>query len=33
MIILSPMEPWPGSLALDAAERHGVRLIARVADS
>jgi aryl-alcohol dehydrogenase-like predicted oxidoreductase len=32
MLILSPLEPWPGSLALDAAERHGVRVIARVVD-
>jgi aryl-alcohol dehydrogenase-like predicted oxidoreductase len=32
MLILSPMEPWPGSLALEAAERHGVRVIARVVD-
>jgi aryl-alcohol dehydrogenase-like predicted oxidoreductase len=32
MIILSPMEPWPGSLVLDAAATHGVRTITRVAD-
>ncbi|WP_259312052.1 aldo/keto reductase [Capillimicrobium parvum] len=32
MIILSPMEPWPGSLVLDAAAEHGVRTITRVAD-
>ena len=32
MLILSPMEPWPGELALDAAERHGVDVIARVVD-
>ena len=32
MLILSPMEPWPGALALDAAERHGVDVIARVVD-
>jgi aryl-alcohol dehydrogenase-like predicted oxidoreductase len=32
MIILSPMEPWPGELVLDAADRHGVKLIARVVD-
>jgi aryl-alcohol dehydrogenase-like predicted oxidoreductase len=32
MIILSPMEPWPGELVLDAAARHGVQLIARVVD-
>jgi aryl-alcohol dehydrogenase-like predicted oxidoreductase len=32
MIILSPMEPWPGELVLDAAATHGVNLITRVAD-
>jgi aryl-alcohol dehydrogenase-like predicted oxidoreductase len=32
MLILSPMEPWPGELALDAARRHGVRVITRVVD-
>ncbi len=32
MIILSPMEPWPGELVLDAAKRHGVKLITRVVD-
>jgi aryl-alcohol dehydrogenase-like predicted oxidoreductase len=32
MIILSPMEPWPGELVLEAAERHAVRLITRVVD-
>jgi aryl-alcohol dehydrogenase-like predicted oxidoreductase len=32
MIILNPLEPWPGELALPAAERHGVRLITRVVD-
>ena len=32
MIILSPMEPWPGELVLDAAEQHGVKVITRVAD-
>jgi aryl-alcohol dehydrogenase-like predicted oxidoreductase len=32
MIILSPMEPWPGELVLDAAATHGVSLITRVAD-
>jgi aryl-alcohol dehydrogenase-like predicted oxidoreductase len=32
MIIFSPMEPWPGELVLDAAERHEVRLITRVVD-
>jgi aryl-alcohol dehydrogenase-like predicted oxidoreductase len=32
MIILNPMEPWPGELCLDAADTHGVKLIARVVD-
>jgi aryl-alcohol dehydrogenase-like predicted oxidoreductase len=32
MIILSPMEPWPGELVLDAAAAHRVRLITRVVD-
>src|SRR6201995_4894498 len=32
MIILNPMEPWPGALVLDAADRHGVNVITRVAD-
>ncbi|HEU4658449.1 MAG TPA: aldo/keto reductase [Capillimicrobium sp.] len=32
MIILSPMEPWPGELVLGAAATHGVRTITRVAD-
>ncbi len=32
MIILSPMEPWPGELVLEAATRHGVKLITRVVD-
>jgi aryl-alcohol dehydrogenase-like predicted oxidoreductase len=32
MVILNPMEPWPGELALPAAERHGVKLITRVVD-
>ena len=32
MIILSPMEPWPGELVLDAARRHDVKLITRVVD-
>ncbi|HEX5309788.1 MAG TPA: aldo/keto reductase [Solirubrobacteraceae bacterium] len=32
MIILSPMEPWPGKLVLDAAVQHNVKLIARVVD-
>jgi aryl-alcohol dehydrogenase-like predicted oxidoreductase len=32
MVILNPLEPWPGELCLDAAERHGVRVITRVVD-
>jgi aryl-alcohol dehydrogenase-like predicted oxidoreductase len=32
MIILSPMEPWPGELVLDAATSHQVKLITRVVD-
>jgi len=32
MIILGPLEPWPGELVLDAASRHHVRLITRVVD-
>jgi aryl-alcohol dehydrogenase-like predicted oxidoreductase len=32
MIILSPMEPWPGQLVLEAAAKHEVELITRVVD-
>jgi aryl-alcohol dehydrogenase-like predicted oxidoreductase len=32
MIILNPLEPWPGELALPAAVEHGVGVIARVVD-
>ena len=32
MIILSPMEPWPGELALAAAQDAGVGVITRVVD-
>jgi aryl-alcohol dehydrogenase-like predicted oxidoreductase len=32
MIILNPFEPWPGELCLDAAERHDVKVLTRVAD-
>jgi aryl-alcohol dehydrogenase-like predicted oxidoreductase len=32
MIILSPMEPWPGELVLKAAAAHDVATITRVAD-
>jgi aryl-alcohol dehydrogenase-like predicted oxidoreductase len=32
MIILNPLEPWPGELVLDAARSHDVSLITRVVD-
>jgi aryl-alcohol dehydrogenase-like predicted oxidoreductase len=32
MIILNPLEPWPGSLCLPAAEKHDVKIITRVVD-
>src|SRR5213075_3137662 len=32
MIILNPLEPWPGSLCLPAAEKYGVKLMTRVVD-
>jgi aryl-alcohol dehydrogenase-like predicted oxidoreductase len=32
MIILNPLEPWPGELVLGAAAAHDVRLITRVVD-
>jgi aryl-alcohol dehydrogenase-like predicted oxidoreductase len=32
MIILNPLEPWPGELCLDAAARQGIRVITRVVD-
>ena len=32
MIILNPLEPWPGELCLDAAAAQGVALITRVVD-
>jgi aryl-alcohol dehydrogenase-like predicted oxidoreductase len=32
MIILGPLEPWPGELMLQAAQANDVRLIARVVD-
>jgi aryl-alcohol dehydrogenase-like predicted oxidoreductase len=32
MIILNPLEPWPGELALRAAARHEVKVITRVVD-
>jgi aryl-alcohol dehydrogenase-like predicted oxidoreductase len=32
MIILNPLEPWPGELCLRAARAHGVEVITRVVD-
>jgi aryl-alcohol dehydrogenase-like predicted oxidoreductase len=32
MIILNPLEPWPGELVLEAARAHDVRTITRVVD-
>lgn len=32
MIILNPLEPWPGKLSLPAAERTGVKVLTRVVD-
>jgi aryl-alcohol dehydrogenase-like predicted oxidoreductase len=32
MIILNPLEPWPGSLVLPAAVKHEVNVITRVVD-
>ncbi len=32
MVILNPLEPWPGELVLDAAARHEVEVITRVVD-
>ena len=32
MIILNPLEPWPGELVLDAAAGHEVKVITRVVD-
>src|SRR5213595_2117167 len=32
MIILNPLEPWPGCLVLPAAVKHDVNLITRVVD-
>ena len=32
MIILNPLEPWPGELCLDAAAARGVKVITRVVD-
>jgi aryl-alcohol dehydrogenase-like predicted oxidoreductase len=32
MVILNPLEPWPGELCLDAAARHDVKVLTRVVD-
>jgi aryl-alcohol dehydrogenase-like predicted oxidoreductase len=32
MVILNPLEPWPGELCLDAAARQGVKVLTRVVD-
>ena len=32
MIILNPLEPWPGELCLDAAAENDVKVITRVVD-
>lgn len=32
MVILNPLEPWPGSLCLPAAKRAGVKVLTRVVD-
>jgi aryl-alcohol dehydrogenase-like predicted oxidoreductase len=32
MVILNPLEPWPGELVLDAAEQAEVRIVTRVVD-
>lgn len=32
MIILNPLEPWPGTLCLSAAKQNGVKIITRVVD-
>jgi aryl-alcohol dehydrogenase-like predicted oxidoreductase len=32
MVILNPLEPWPGELALEAAARNHVKVITRVVD-
>jgi aryl-alcohol dehydrogenase-like predicted oxidoreductase len=32
MVILNPLEPWPGELVLPAAARYGVQVITRVVD-
>jgi aryl-alcohol dehydrogenase-like predicted oxidoreductase len=32
MVILNPLEPWPGHLALPSAQKHDISLITRVVD-
>ncbi len=32
MVILNPLEPWPGELCLDACARHDVKVLTRVVD-
>ena len=32
MVILNPLEPWPGELCLEAAAEHGIKVITRVVD-
>ncbi|MFN5960916.1 MAG: aldo/keto reductase, partial [Verrucomicrobiota bacterium] len=32
MLILNPLEPWPGGLVRPAAEEYGVKVLARVVD-
>ncbi len=32
MVILNPLEPWPGELCLGAAEREGIKVVTRVVD-
>jgi aryl-alcohol dehydrogenase-like predicted oxidoreductase len=32
MLILNPLEPWPGELSLDAAAQHDIKVITRVVD-
>jgi aryl-alcohol dehydrogenase-like predicted oxidoreductase len=32
MLILNPLEPWPVGLALPVCEKHGVKVLTRVAD-
>src|SRR4051812_21227319 len=32
MVILNPLEPWPGELVMPAAREHGAKLITRVVD-